>query len=313
MNASRLTFTCLAFVAIFTSSPCPLNAAEKPNFIVILTDDLGYGDFGCYGAKDIATPQIDRMAREGVKLTSFYAAPVCSPTRAALMTGCVAQRVGIGGVLFPRNTVGLNLEEKTLPELLKAQGYATALIGKWHLGFQHSQTPTHYGFDHWYGTLASHSSPLAPDEQTHAFAKDCVFREGHTPESVKRSTVDAPLLRNNEIIEVPANPTQFTQRYTREAIRFITEHKEKPFFLYLAHNMPHIPLAASEAFRGKSRRGLYGDVIQELDWGVGEVLRALKELGLDENTLVILTSDNGPKLEAGGSAGVLRGGKGSSA
>jgi arylsulfatase A-like enzyme len=285
--------------------------ARKPNVIVVLTDDLGYGDFGCYGAKDIATPQIDRMAREGTMFTSFYVAPVCSPTRASFMTGCYPQRVSINGVLFPRNDVGLSTKETTLPELLKEQGYATALIGKWHLGFQLHQLPLNHGFDYWYGTLSSNSSPLAPQEQIYEFAPDCIFRDGFSWESIGKEKLECPLLRNNRIIEAPADQTQFTRRYTEEAIRFMQEHKDRPFFLYLAHNMPHIPLHVSDAFQGTSRRGLYGDVIQELDWGIGEVLSAVRELCLDDNTLVILTSDNGPKLEFGGSALPLRGAKGS--
>lgn len=285
-------------------------AARKPNIIVILADDLGYGDLACYGAKDIATPHIDRMASEGAKFTSCYVAPVCTPTRASLMTGCIAQRVGIGGVMFPRNNHGLNPDENTLPELLKAQGYATAIIGKWHLGNQDMFQPLNHGFDYWYGTPSSNSQGFDPGIKR--FAPDCVWREGHTRESIlKLKEAPCPLLRDNVVIEVPADQTQFTQRYTREAIRFITEKKDKPFFLYLPHNMPHIPLHASADFVGKSKRGTYGDTIQELDWSTGEILRALKELGLDENTLVIFLSDNGPNTATGGNAGPLKGGKGS--
>ncbi len=285
-------------------------ATDKPNFIVILTDDLGYGDFGCYGAKNIRTPNIDKMAQDGTKLTSFYVSPVCSPTRAALLTGCYPQRVGIGGVQFQRNPSGLSTEEITLPELLQREGYATALIGKWHLGYKSSQNPLHHGFDYWMGTIASNSTNYDPFDQE--FALDCIFREGFTLETARAAkSVKSPLLRNNKMIEFPSNQTQFTKRYTEETIRFIKEHKNLPFFIYLAHNMPHVPLHASDAFRGKSSHGIYGDVIEELDWGIGEVLRALKENGLDDNTLVILTSDNGPKKEVGGSSGVLRGGKGS--
>ena len=285
-------------------------AAQKPNMIVILADDLGYGDLGCYGAKDVSTPNLDRMAKEGTKLTSFYVSPVCSPTRASLMTGCIPQRVGIGGVLFPRNNHGLNPDEKTLPELLKAQGYATAIIGKWHLGNQDLFQPLKHGFDTWYGTPASNSQGYDP--KLKQFAPDCVWREGHTRESIlKLKEAPCPLVRDNMVIEVPADQTQFTQRYTREAIRFITESKDKPFFLYLPHNMPHIPLHASADFVGKSQRGIYGDTIQELDWSTGAILKTLKDLGLDENTLVIFTSDNGPHMGQGASAGPLRGEKGS--
>ena len=250
------------------------------------------------------------MAEEGTKFTSFYVSPVCSPTRASLMTGCIAQRVGIGGVLFPRNNHGLNPDERTLPELLKEQGYATALIGKWHLGNQDTFQPLKHGFDTWYGTPSSNSQGFDPTIKH--YAEDCVWREGYTRESIlKLPEAKCPLIRDNVVIEVPADQTQFTQRYTREAVRFITEHKEKPFFLYLPHNMVHIPLHASADFVGKSKFGVYGDAIQELDWSTGELLKALRELDLEEDTLVIFTSDNGPSLGQGGSAGPLRGAKGS--
>ena len=286
------------------------SAAQKPNFIVILADDLGYGDLACYGAKDVATSQIDQMAREGAKFTSCYVAPVCSPTRAALMTGCVAQRVGIGGVLFPRNNHGLNPDEITLPELLKGQGYATAIIGKWHLGNQDMFQALNHGFDYWYGTPSSNSQGFYPNIKQ--YAPECVFREDYTRENIMElDEAKCPLLQNNVVVEVPADQTQFTQRYTRETIRFINQNRDKPFFVYLAHNMPHIPLHASEKFVGSSKRGIYGDTIQELDWSTGEILRSLKELGLDKNTLVIVTSDNGPNTSTGGSAGPLKGGKGS--
>jgi arylsulfatase A len=301
----------LCALCILCGSSAAAEAAQQPNFIVILADDLGYGDLGCYGAKDVDTPHIDRMAQEGAKCTSFYVAPVCSPTRASLMTGSIAQRVGIGGVLFPRNNHGLNPDEKTLPELLKEQGYATAIIGKWHLGNQDIFQPLHHGFDTWYGTPSSNSQGFDPAIKK--YAKDCVWRDGYTRESILRlPEAPCPLIRDNVVIEVPADQTQFTQRYTREAIRFITEHKDKPFFLYLPHNMVHIPLHASAEFAGKSQRGLYGDAIQELDWSTGEILKTLKELNLDEKTLVIFVSDNGPHLGGGASAGPLRGAKGSS-
>ncbi|MEM6656424.1 MAG: sulfatase, partial [Planctomycetota bacterium] len=284
-------------------------AERKPNFVVILADDLGYGDLACYGAADIATPNIDRMAAEGAKCTSFYVAAVCSPTRAALMTGSHAQRVGINGVLFPRNNHGLNPDETTLPERLKYQGYATAIIGKWHLGNEDVFQPMNHGFDTWYGTPASNSQFYYPGIKR--YAPDCVFREGYSRDDIlNRETADCPLVRDNLVVEVPADQTQFTQRYTREAIRFITENRDRPFFVYLPHNMPHLPVHASEAFVGSSGRGIYGDAIQELDWSTGEILRTLDELGLDDNTLVIFTSDNGPKLSERGSAGPLRGEKG---
>jgi len=288
------------------------SAAEsrQPNFVVILADDLGYGDLACYGAADIPTPAIDRMAAEGVRLNDFYVSPVCSPTRAALMTGCHPTRVGIGGVLFPRNNTGLNPDEITLPEILQTNGYATALIGKWHLGNQDIFQPLNHGFDYWYGTPSSNSQSYDPNIKQ--YAADCVFREGYTREGiVNREAAACPLVRNNLVIEVPADQTRFTQRYTKEAIAFIEQNRDRPFFLYLAHNMPHIPLHTSPDFVGRSKRGPYGDTIVELDWSTGEILKALKRLQIDDNTLVIFTSDNGPNTSKGGSAGQLAGGKGS--
>lgn len=310
MNGIRLITICLVIISAYSLTPRILESAEKPNIIVILADDLGYGDLACYGAKDIATPAIDRMATEGVKCNSFYVSAVCSPTRASLMTGSHSIRVGIGGVMFPRNNHGLNPDETTLPELLKDQGYATAIIGKWHLGNEDMFQPMNHGFDYWYGTPASNNQFYYPTIKE--YAADCVFRESYTRDGIlTRETADCPLVRNNVVIEVPADQVQFTQRYIREAIRFITQNKDQPFFIYLAHNMPHIPLHASERFVGSSDRGIYGDTIQELDWSTGEILRALKELGLESNTLVIFTSDNGPNTGKGGSAGPLKGGKGS--
>lgn len=310
MNGIRLITICLVIISAYSLTPRILKSAEKPNIIVILADDLGYGDLACYGAKDIATPAIDRMAAEGVKCNSFYVSAVCSPTRASLMTGSHSIRVGIGGVMFPRNNHGLNPDEITLPELLKDQGYATAIIGKWHLGNEDMFQPMNHGFDYWYGTPASNNQFYYPTIKE--YAADCVFREGYTRDGIlTRETAACPLIRDNVVIEVPADQSQFTQRYTRETIRFITENQDQPFFIYLAHNMPHIPLHASERFVGSSDRGIYGDTIQELDWSTGEILRALKELGLDSNTLVIFTSDNGPNTGKGGSAGPLKGGKGS--
>ena len=311
---NRFIYSLLIAICLLVALPSESGAAiandRKPNVIVILADDLGYGDLSCYGADDIATPNIDRMAAEGAKFNSFYVSPVCSPTRAALMTGSHSTRVGIGGVMFPRNNHGLNPDEITLPELLKDQGYATAIIGKWHLGNEDMFQPLNHGFDYWYGTPSSNSQFFYPTIKK--YAGDCVFREGYTRDGIlKRETAACPLIRDNVVIEVPADQTQFTQRYTRESIRFITENKDRPFFVYLAHNMPHIPLHASEQFVGTSKRGIYGDTIQELDWSTREILRSLKELGLDKNTLVIFTSDNGPNTGKGGSAGPLRGGKGS--
>ena len=294
------------------SSP---KAAEKPNFVIVFTDDQGYQDVGCFGSPDIRTPNLDRMAAEGRKFTDFYvASPVCTPSRAALLTGCYPHRVGLAnGVLFPRSTTGLNPKEVTLAELLKAQGYATACIGKWHLGFQKPFLPTSQGFDFYYGIPYSNDMQLAPGMK---FAADVKLGEGLTVEQLaagERKGGTVPLMRNEEVIEYPADQASLTRRYAQEAVKFIAASKDRPFFVYLPHSMPHVPLYASEQFKGKSRRGLYGDVIEEIDLSVGEILKALKQHGLDEKTLVIFTSDNGPWLimgRNGGCALPLREGKG---
>ncbi|HUW19058.1 MAG TPA: sulfatase-like hydrolase/transferase [Sedimentisphaerales bacterium] len=257
--------------------------AEKPNFIVIFTDDQGYADVGCFGAEGFETPNLDRMAAEGAKFTSFYsAAPVSSPARAALLTGCYPQRVSIPRVLFPRDDIGLNPQEITIADMLKARGYATCCIGKWHLGHLPQFLPTRQGFDYYFGI------PYSND------MKPLVLVEGE------------------QTIETKPDQSQLTRRYTEKAVEFITKNKDGPFFLYLPHTMPHVPLYVSERFKGKSKRGLYGDVIMEIDWSVGEILKTVKQLGIDEKTLVIFTSDNGPWLskgDHGGSAKPLRDGK----
>ncbi len=286
-------------------------SARKPNFIIIFTDDQGYQDIGVFGSPLIATPNLDRMAAEGMRFTDFYsAASVCSPSRAALLTGCYPPRIGITSVLFPRNTNGLNPREVTIADMLGKQGYATACVGKWHVGHQPEFLPTRQGFDSYFGIPYSNDMTIDPKA---AIADDATFREGMTREEAtagkpKRNWV--PLMRNEKIVEYPADQTTLTKRYTAEAIGFITANKDKPFFLYLPHTMPHIPLFSSERFKGKSKRGPYGDTIEEIDWCVGEVLKTLKSLGLDENTLVVYTSDNGPwKLSngRGGCADPLRG------
>lgn len=277
------------------------NAAQPnkplPNFLYILADDLGYGDLGCYGSPNIRTPNLDRMAANGIRLTSFYATAVCTPYRSALMTGCYPTRVGLGHrVLFPYSKTGISSSEITLPEILKRRGYATAIVGKWHLGHKPEFLPRKHGFDYHFGT------PYSND------MGDVQYR---TPEF---KAPPLPLMRNEEVIEQNPDQALLTQRYTDETIRLLREYRSKPFFLYLPHNMPHLPLAASEAFRGKSKHGLFGDAVEELDWNVGRILDALKELGLEENTLVVFTSDNGPAQQSNannGSAGPLRGRKNS--
>ena len=294
----KLLMAVLLFTGLCAQSRAAKNVQpKKPNIIIILFDDLGYGDLGIYGNPTIKTPHLDRMAQEGMKFTQFYAAAsVCTPSRAGLITGRLPIRMGMMSskrrVLFPNSTKGLPLEDKTIAEELKPQGYATACIGKWHLGDHSPYLPTDRGFDYYYGI---------------PYSNDMGARKGsYRPE--------LPLIRNKEIIEQPVQQNTLTKRYTREALNFIDKNKNQPFFLYLPQTFPHVPLHASSDFKGSSSRGLYGDVVQELDWSVGQILDKLRKSGLAENTLVFATSDNGPWLiqgKNGGSAGLLRGGKGS--
>jgi len=269
---------------------CQRTPARPPNIIMIFTDDQGYGDLGCFGATDINTPHIDAMATEGVRFTDFYvAAPLCSPSRAALLTGCYPKRVGLHKwVLRPDSDLGIHPDEITIAELLKTRGYATACIGKWHLGFHPEFRPTRQGFDEYFGLL-------------HNLDR---FETAHF-----ENVGGVPLLRNDEVVLRPATPDILTERYTEESVSFIRRNRDNPFFLYLAHTMPHNPLGVSDRFRDKSDRGLYGDVIQCLDWSAGEILRTVRELGLESDTIVVFTSDNGPAGRLGGSAGPLRGRK----
>lgn len=288
----------------------------KPNFVVIFADDMGYGDAGCYGNPTIKTPNLDRMAAEGMKLPQFYSASsVCSPSRASLLTGRLPKRCGVTGVLWPHTQKGLLAGEVTVADLLKRNGYTTTCIGKWHLGHRQGYLPISRGFDSYYGVPYSNDMWIDPNMK---LAKDIKLREGVTVREIRADKYKkhrphyVPLMRDDEVIEFPADQATLTRRYTERAIAFIKENRNRPFFLYLPHTFPHIPLFASESFQDTSRRGLYGDVIEELDWSVGEVLGTLKEMGLDKNTLVLFTSDNGPWLSvklAGGSAGLLRGGK----
>ncbi|MFO7901611.1 MAG: sulfatase family protein [Planctomycetota bacterium] len=292
----------------------PAAAADPPNFVLIFADDQGYQDIGCFGSPKIKTPNLDRMADEGMRFTDFYVgAPVCSASRASLLTGCYCDRVGVGGVFFPnRNHQGLNPDEITVAEVLKHKDYATACIGKWHLGDDEPFLPTRQGFDSYFGVPYSNDMTVNPDV---AVADDVVWREGMTLErlrSEKPTKNWVPLLKDEAVIEYPADQSTLTKRYTEEAVSFIKSNKDRPFFLYMPHTMPHVPLFASEKFSGTSDRGLYGDVIEEMDWSVGRVLAALKEAGIDDNTLVIYTSDNGPWLSKGANGGCalpLRDGK----
>jgi arylsulfatase A len=284
--------------------------AEAPNVVVILTDDMGYGDLGCYGHPTIRTPNIDRMAAEGMKFTSMYsAAEVCTPSRAALLTGRLPPRSGMCSntrrVLFPDSAGGLPPSEVTLAEALKAKGYTTACVGKWHLGHLPEYTAMSQGFDLFFGTPyvndMDRRTDIGPKGRAAFFAPKIEYW-------------NVPLMRGDKIVERPADQHTLTKRYTEEAVKFIKEKKDKPFFLYVAPNMPHVPLFASKDFAGKSPRGLYGDVVEELDWSVGEILKTLRDEKLDRKTLVVFTSDNGPWLQFndhGGSAGPLRDGKGS--
>jgi arylsulfatase A len=300
-------------LTIWALNPVETGAAEKktPNFIIIFADDMGYGDVGVFGHPTMKTPNLDKMATEGQKWTQFYvAASVCTPSRAGLMTGRLPIRSGMCSakkrVLFENATGGLPTSEITIASALKKGGYKTACIGKWHLGDDPEFLPTSHGFDYYYGIPYSNDMQKTYEiKSLEDYIKGC--RE---PEI---EYFNVPLMRNTEIIEQPAQQTTLTKRYTEEAVKFIKENKNDQFFLYLAHSMPHVPLFASDEFKGKSLRGIYGDVMEELDWSVGEVLKTLKETGLDENTIVVFTSDNGPwtLMETdGGSAGCLRGGKG---
>jgi len=294
--------TLLSFLLLLSLSESAQAERQPPNFVLIFCDDLGYGDLGCFGSKKNRTPRIDSLATDGRKFTEFYSSsPVCTPSRASLMTGCYPRRVGMHEdftghwVLIPRSRRGLHPDELTLPEALKTKGYATACIGKWHLGDQPEHLPTSHGFDYYYGI--PYSNDMARSER------------GDPP---------LPIVRQNTVIEAPADQATLTKRYTAEAIRFIesvtTKNQKRgtknPFFLYLPHTFPHLPLFASKDFHGKSANGRYGDSIEEIDWSTGRILDCLERLKLADNTLVIFTSDNGSNGRNGGSNAPLAGAKG---
>ena len=303
----RLLVAMCALVLCACGRESSTRQTAPPNVVIIFADDLGYGDLGAYGHPTIRTPNLDRMAAEGMKFTQFYAgASVCTPSRAALLTGRLPVRSGMAGedrrVLFPDSRLGLPEREITIAEALQEEGYATAAIGKWHLGHRGPYLPQRHGFDYYYGIPYSNDMDRV------------VEGEWQDPFWEPRSEYwNVPLMRGEEIIERPVHQETITRRYTDEAVGFIREHAAEPFFLYLAHSMPHVPLFRSAEFAGRSERGRYGDVIEEIDWSVGEVLDVLEAEGIDENTLVFFTSDNGPWLvfgTHGGSAGLLRDGKG---
>jgi arylsulfatase A-like enzyme len=307
MTSMRCTLIALA-LAVLPFAAQAAAAAQKPNVVIIFTDDLGYGDLGCYGSPVIATPRIDQMAAEGVRFTDFYsAAEVCTPSRAALLTGRYPIRSGMYGrrrVLFPDSKGGLPKSELTIAKALKAQGYATAHVGKWHLGIHDGGRPQDHGFDLTFGIPYSNDMDRRPGVSGNASGSPTPPPDGW----------NVPLIRDGREIERPVDQTTLTKRYTEEAVKFIREKKGAPFFLYIAHTFPHVPMFASPTFKGKSRAGIYGDAVEEIDWSVGQVLDALRGQGVAENTLVFFTSDNGPWLimgDQGGSAGLLREGKGS--
>lgn len=303
MRPPRVAILLVLATACLLCRGSGVSAAERslPNVVIIFTDDQGYRDVGVFGARGFQTPNLDRLAAQGRMFTQFYVAQaVCSASRAALLTGCYPNRVGITGALGPRSKTGIHADEVTLAELVKPRGYATAIFGKWHLGDRPQFLPTRHGFDEWFGL--PYSNDMWPPH----------------PEAKPDTYPDLPLYENETVVNPSVQPRdqeQLTTQYTGHAVRFIERNARRPFLLYVAHSMPHVPLHVSARFKGKSTAGLYGDVIMEIDWSVGEILGALERCGLTDNTLVIFASDNGPWLSYGrhaGSALPLREGKGTS-
>ena len=304
LNIGRISFSIITTLLLI---PLMINCttdnkgkADNPNIVLIFMDDMGYGDIASNGAINYTTPNIDKLASQGMEFTNFYtASPICSASRAALLTGSYPNRVGITGALFPDSQIGLNSNETTIAEMLKEQGYATGIVGKWHLGDAKKFLPLQHGFDEYFGL--PYSNDMWPIDY----------------DGTSKDSPPLPLIEGNETIEYIENmqdQDSLTTRYTQRAVNFINRNgnKEDPFFLYFAHTMPHVPLGVTEKFKGKSKQGIYGDVMMEIDWSVGEIMQALRENGIEENTLVIFTSDNGPWLNFGthgGSAGGLREGK----
>ncbi len=286
---SVLAFSCLG--AVSTS------AKEKsPNVVLILMDDMGYGDLSCYGALEYKTPNLDQMAKEGIRFTNFLAPEaVCSASRAGLLTGCYPNRIGISGALFPDSRIGLNAEETTMAELFRQKGYATAIFGKWHLGHLKAFLPLQHGFDEYFGL--PYSNDMWPFDYLGQPAQPNTFQYSCPP---------LPLINGNDKvgeIRTMKDQSELTSLYTEKAIQFIKKNKSKPFFLYLPHSMPHVPLAVSEKFRGKSKAGTYGDVMMEMDWSAGQIFETLRNEGIESNTMIIFISDNGPWRNFGNHAG----------
>ncbi|WP_340111324.1 sulfatase family protein [Maribellus mangrovi] len=297
------------FLILFASISCSNKSNEEnteklPNIVLVFIDDMGYGDAGCYGATGYTTPNLDKLAAEGMRFTNFYSAqPVCSASRAGLLTGCYPNRIGFSGALFPDSEVGINPKETTIAEMLKTKGYATGIFGKWHLGHLQKFLPLQHGFDEYFGL--PYSNDMWP-----------IDVDGNRKTGERWDTYpDLPLIEGNETIELIttlAGQNQLTTRYTEKAVDYINRHADQPFFLYMPHSMGHIPLGVSDKFRGKSEQGMYGDVMMEIDWSVGEIGKALETNHIADNTIFIFTTDNGPWLNYGnhaGSAGGLREGK----
>lgn len=281
----------LALLSVASAFSCMGMAANYTNFVIINLDDVGYGDFSFNGAYGYTTPNIDRMAADGMRFTHFLAGqPISGASRAGLLTGCYPNRIGFAGAPGPDSNYGIHSEEMTIGELVKQQGYNTAIFGKWHLGDAKQFLPLQNGFDEYYGL--PYSNDMWPN---------------HPQQGEVFNFPDLPTLDGNEVVGYNTDQTKFTTDYTTRSVNFIKKNKNKPFLLYLAHSMPHVPLAVSDKFKGKSQQGLYGDVMMEIDWSVGEVLKTLREQGLEENTLVVLTSDNGPWTNYGNHAGSAAG------
>jgi arylsulfatase len=296
MKSKSISFLIFALLFFFFSCSEQSEQQDKPvNFVLIYLDDMGFGDLTLTGALNYSTPNIDKMAANGMFFSHYYSPQaVCSASRAGLLTGCYPNRVGFSGALDHTANTGINPEEETIAEVLKKEGYATAAFGKWHLGHHKQFLPPNHGFDEYFGI--PYSNDMWPNHPTN-----------------KNYYPPLPLIEGDEVVETNPDQSRFTTEFTERTIEFIKQNKENPFFVYLAHPMPHVPLFVSDKFRGKSEQGLYGDVLMEIDWSVGEILTALKELQLEENTVVIFTSDNGPWINYGnhaGSTGGLREGKG---